>query len=232
MSQLACAGLGSARDHANAVLKLQSADGSSPYAQPSPIRAALIGACQAVWLLPPDERAVRMKRFRVVLRESQSRHDQFLRGHLEHPVAVPYQVHESSKLCAQRLSQIETWRERHDEAGKLDTARSVEDAARFTFSPPGVKGVDRAHIDRNGLVVDMMLVWRTTSGSAHGLPWSIFHHPGTQLSGQTDEFGVGEITSAGDVGRIVWPLHAVTIITQVGFALLDKRGATNDGSMR
>jgi len=88
MSQLACAGLGSARDHANAVLKLQSADGSSPFAQPSLIRAALIGACQAAWLLAPDERAVRMKRFRVVLGESQSRHNQFLRGLLEHPVAV------------------------------------------------------------------------------------------------------------------------------------------------
>lgn len=145
---------------------------------------------------------------------------------------MPYQAHESSKLCAQRLSQIEAWRERHDEGGILDTTRIVEDAARFTFTHPGVKGVDGAHIDRNGLVVDTMLVWRTTSGSAHGLPWSIFHHPGTQLSGQTDEFDVGEITSAGDVRRIVWPLHAVTIITEVGFALLDKRGATNDGSMK
>lgn len=68
VSQVAWIGLGGAADHLDAI-KRQLTNRPiplHPYAQLTLCRSALVGACQAVWVLSPDNPTTRLRRDRTV----------------------------------------------------------------------------------------------------------------------------------------------------------------------
>ena len=77
-SQLAAVGLATARNHLHAIrVHIEAAEQFGDVTG-SLIRGALLGSAQAVWILGPDDRSIRMKRSRVVAMEVCENHRKFL----------------------------------------------------------------------------------------------------------------------------------------------------------
>ena len=66
VSQVAVMGLGSARDHLQAVRVLIEAGQVFPFAHSTLIRSAVVGGAQAVWVLAPEDPATRIDRARLL----------------------------------------------------------------------------------------------------------------------------------------------------------------------
>ena len=81
VSQVAIAGMGSARDHLQAVRVHLDLDLPEvfPFAQGTLLRTAMLSAAQAVWVLAPDAPADRVKNARTLARHTYEQHLLYLR---------------------------------------------------------------------------------------------------------------------------------------------------------
>ncbi len=129
LSQVAIMGLGSARDHLHAVRVLIEAGELFPFAQSTLIRAALVGAEQAVWVLTPQDPAERLSRGRCIavhMYAEQGKYVDLLRGLAPEP-------HEPTETVAavirQRRSELAELRDRSGQRAVLNTTAMVEEAA-------------------------------------------------------------------------------------------------------
>ena len=159
-SQIAWAGLNSAREHLQAVRVHIEARQLFPLAHLSITRAALIGAAQTVWVLGPDNRAERLKRSRLLAHHAYAEHLKFLRV-LQRLAEVPHEgIDIVAAHTAERLGQIEALRGVVGKKVTLNTTTIIEQAAATAFG-------DKRFV----LVAES--IWRQTSGAAHGLAWSL-----------------------------------------------------------
>lgn len=188
-SQLAIMGLGSARDHLQAVRVHLEAGETFPYAQSTLIRGALVGAAQAAWVLSPSERQVRVERSWCIAAEIYSQHLKYLRT-LDLADPNPHAVR--SELIArvsERELQLADLRSTAGSARQLQATGMIVEAARAAFPNERATHLVESY-------------WRKTSGSAHGLSWALFGGPDTTQVAPTDEGGLAGFSAGGGIDRI------------------------------
>ncbi len=181
-----------------------------PSAHFTALRSALVGACQAVWILAPDAETTRRDRGLCVIDESYRRSAQF---------------HEATRALTPNLTASDvaalddqlTWiaGRRQQVAGartaqvSLNLTRDViPSAAEVVYSDPERRAV-------------LPLLWMQMSGDAHVLGWSMFirsdHGPTDRLA------GLAELTAGGDPGAVAQPFVASHEILRQGWNLFDRR---------
>lgn len=207
-SQYAWFGLGSARDHLNAVRSLIEAKQLCPSAHPTLIRGALVGASQAVWILESDEASVRQTRAALMARESYSRHGQFA-GDIAKKRGVLL-ARETEVWARKRVAELEAM----GVTGRIVVTDVVDRAAVVTYES-----------EHPELVADVSAVWQQTSGSAHGLPWSLAGKPGTRQVSEDDEDGLAVFEAGGHLEDVVGGYLAAYWIAVKGWQLFDHRNA-------
>lgn len=210
LSQVAVMGLGSARDHLHGVRLHLEARQLLPFAQLTLIRGALVGAAQAVWVLAPDDRALRLSRGRCVVAHmyaEQAKYLRVLRDLAPEPHAGTDAV---AALVDQRHAELGALRRQSDEGASLNTTAMVHEAASAAFD-------DRALAD------EVLSIWRLTSGAAHGFAWALLGQAGTTQAGPADPHGIASFEAAGDVDRIANQYLAAFHLARRGMTFLARR---------
>lgn len=212
VSQVAVMGLGSARDHLQAVRIHVEIKQLFPFAHLSTIRGALVGSAQAVWVLSPENSSERIERSRRVAAHMYAEHEKYLtvlRSLTDEP-------HENTEIVAahvgERRKQLADRRAGDNQLAKLNTTDMIREAARAAFK-------DEA------LDAEVLSVWRLTSGAAHGFAWALFGQPGTVQSGPPDQDGIAPFAAGGDLDRIFPNYMAAFHLTRHGMELLADRSA-------
>lgn len=207
-SQLAAAGLGAARNHLQAVRVHIEAGQTFPEATGTLIRGAMLGGSQAVWLLDPNDRAVRLRRTRLLTAEVTDNHRKCLADLLEISPG-----HENTRRVhdhvVKRLGEVKAKRAELDEGAKFSNTTLIEEAARATFG--------------EGFDVAARAEWRRTSGNAHGLPWAVLGVSGTAQVSQADADGFATFTAGGAFGDILNGYTLAYRLIRRGWELFDLR---------
>lgn len=213
ISQVAHGSLAAAVEHLQAIrVHVDVADGAGenlfPLAHQTLVRAALLAAAQAVWLLAPDASEVRLARHRKVQATVYSRHLEYLSrlktiGDHEGTNTVASQV-------AKRLDELQQERRDRGEGQKLlVSTRMIEEAARVTFD--------------DELIPQVLLAWQSGSGAAHGFNWSLFGRIGTSQTSPANSAGIAEFSSEGSYGLFGNEYMAAYNLCDQGWKLLRKR---------
>ncbi|WP_422748013.1 hypothetical protein ACN27E_07905 [Mycobacterium sp. WMMD1722] len=159
-SQVVWSGLAAASDHLNAIRRHVEARTLFPSAHLTLCRTALVGASQAVWVLAPSDSATRLARTRTILTESYKRHLQWLQE-AQQLADTPHMGTDTvTAVIAQRKAELKTKRDADVQVATLDNTQMVREAATECFK-------------RADLAKEAVLAWRSTSGAAHGFPWSL-----------------------------------------------------------
>lgn len=211
-SALVSVGLSSAREHLHAVRLLVEAQELFPAAVATLCRSALIGASLAVWMLEPDERSERLRRSLSLAVEDYKRHLQY--GRDVKGLLPPEQV---TPIADEQLDRLEL--RRSQVLSLLDDVGGVRDVNLSDDVIPSALKVAVPDAPQRG---PMTLRWRSMSGAAHALAWHYFGNDGTSATG-LDDGGVGRISFAGDVGRLVMDYFPAYHVAKAGWRLLDKR---------
>lgn len=188
LSQVAWMGLGSNRDHLQAIRVQIEVGELFPFAQLSLVRSALIGAAQAVWILAPDESSVRLTRSRCVIAHMYAQHSKYLdrlRGIAPEPHAPTELVAEHVR---QRHAEIVAQRTKVGERADLNTTNMIETAAWSAFGS-------------QALVDEVDTIWRLASGATHGFAWTLPGRPGTGQMGPPDADGIAAFAAGGAIER-------------------------------
>lgn len=212
LSQVAIMGLGSARDHLHAVRVLIEARELFPFAQSTLIRAALVGAAQAVWVLAPGDSVERLSRGRCIAVHMYAEHGKYvdlLRGLAPEP-------HEPTETVAavirQRRSELADLRDGDGQRAVLNTTAMVEEAALAAFGA-------------EALAKEVLSIWRLTSGATHGFGWSLLGQAGTGQMGPPDSDGLAAFGAGGDIRRIATNYLAAYHLARHGWKLLQERSS-------
>lgn len=134
-----------------------------------------------------------------------------------------------SELTNQRLNELKALRERDGQRVKLNTTQIVQDAAATTFP-------DNAEVQ-----ADILSMWRKSSGSAHGLIWSLLGgHSSREAT--AEELTTPPVAAAdaevvvhqrsGEMIALANLYLAVHLIAKRGWKLLDGRGQRADQAVR
>ena len=217
LSMLATSGLAAASDHLSAIRRhVESKPGALfPFAHMTLCRSALVGAAQCVWLLGPDDPDTRVARSRTVAVEVHKRHLQWVSG-LQGLATTPHIGTDAvADHVAKRLAELEAKRAADGQKAVLDTTRMIREAAEAAFDQPD-------------LVEEAVLVWRSTSGAAHGFPWPLFGTSGTTMTKLAGPDGIAEFQAGGSLARMANPFMAAYHLGDRGWELLDQRGAAPD----
>lgn len=232
ISQVAWHGLASATMHLHAIrFHLDSRVRPPeliPFAQMTLGRSALIGATQAVWVLSPDDPAERVMRARMSAEEYLNEHRKYL-AVLTALAPDHASTRIVSELTNQRLNELKALRERDGQRVKLNTTQIVQDAAATTFP-------DNAEVQ-----ADILSMWRKSSGSAHGLIWSLLGgHSSREAT--AEELTTPPVAAAdaevvvhqrsGEMIALANLYLAVHLIAKRGWKLLDGRGQRADQAVR
>jgi hypothetical protein len=212
LSQVAIMGLGSARDHLHAVRVLIEAGELFPFAQSTLIRAALVGAGQAVWVLAPDEPIERLARSRCLAAHMYAEHGKYidvLRGLAPEPREPTEKVAAAIRERRDELAQL---RDRDGQRAALNTTAMVEQAALAAFGT-------------EALAKEVLSIWRLTSGATHGFGWALLGQAGTGQIGPPDSDGIAAFGAGGDVGRIANNYLGAYHLARQGWKLLRQRGS-------
>jgi hypothetical protein len=218
LSQVALMGLGSARDHLHAVRVHVEAGQLFPFAQSTLIRAALLGAAQAVWVLAPEDRRSRVERARCVSAEMYSQHGKFLsvlNTLADGTHATTLEVADHVRVRGQELAAI---RATAGESRRMDATAMIRDTAQSAFTT-------------EALVLEVESIWRKTSGAAHGFVWALAGVPDTVQSAPPDELGRAEFAVLGGIDRIINSYMAAFHLASEGWRLLDLRNVPLVGSV-
>lgn len=219
LSQVAVMGLGSARDHLHAVRVLIEASQLFPFAQLTLIRAALVGAAQAVWVLSPSARADRVYRARCITAHMYGQHAKYL-GVLQSLASEPHAGTDAVAVTVvERLNQLAAKREAEGEGAKLDTTAMIREAGLAAFSDVP-------------LADEILSIWRLTSGAAHGFAWALLGQAGTTQLGDTDGEGMATFAAQGDLGRIANPYLGAFHLARRGMELLRQRSVKSPNTLQ
>lgn len=210
VSQVAVMGLGSARDHLQAVRVLIEARQLFPFAHSTLIRGAVIGGAQAVWVLAPEDRETRIDRARLLAEHMYVEH----RKYLDVLRRIAPEPHMNTELVAehvrQRQDELRAVRSRDGQGASLNTTEMVKAAAMATFT----------HRNRAD---EAESIWRLTSGAAHGFAWCLLGQSDTQQTGDADAHGIAEFSAAGGIDRIANAYLCGFHLAQHGWTLLRRR---------
>lgn len=214
-SQVALMGLQSNRDHLQAVRIHVEAGQLFPFAQSTLIRAALVGAAQAVWVLSPRDPDDRRSRSRLIAAHMYGEHAKYL-NHLRTLAAGSHPDTETvAATVSQRRDELTELRGTDGQQGALNTTAMVEDAARAAF------GTD-------ALTEEVLAIWRLTSGATHGFAWALLGQAGTVQMGPPDAGDVAPFGAGGDLQRILNSYMGAYHLGIAGWRLLDARGGPRD----
>jgi hypothetical protein len=155
LSQLVLSGLKSATDHLAAFADLMEGERLRPLSPDSLLRPAMLAGAQALWLVAPDDPEERRARARSLNRELYLRECEWIRDILE--LAQP---HLDVAAGRERLRILEE----HAAALKVPSppfaaTKVIRRAAEYALPPKAV--------------YEALVVWRMTSGSAHGYHWQV-----------------------------------------------------------
>jgi hypothetical protein len=213
-STLAKIGLSSAREHLHAVRKLIESKELFPAATSTLCRTALVGASCAVWMLEPDDRSERVRRWLSLAIEDFNRHIQY--GNDVRELLPPDQIKPNADEDITRLElrqgQLLSLLEDLGGVYKINLTDVVIPAA-LQYAVPDDEAQGQ-----------MILGWRSMSGAAHALAWHFFGNAGTSAA-EVDALGIGEITVGGDVERLLMDYFTAYRVALAGWDLLDKRCA-------
>lgn len=215
-TSLARNGIGVAVDHLQAVRVLIGVGQMFPMAQSTLIRAAILGASQAVWILAPATSAERVENGRNLAFENYRQQLVFgeqamrdLPAETIQPEAAEGRAH-----LRQRLDELgAVIRADGKQPVKPNVTRIIELAARATFS---------TQANPEHYVTEAVLAWRATSGTAHALPWSLLGQPDTTIS-DVGADGMAEHIAAGGIQRIASHYMCAYWMTVKGWGLLSSR---------
>lgn len=210
VSQVAWMGLGSARDHLQAV-RVHLEDGEVfPFAQLTLIRAALLGASQAVWVLSPEASDERIMRGRCVAAEMYRQQDLYLDVlRRTSPDLHPPTEHVAGFLKERR--------------GQLDALRAADSQVRRLEATVMVREAAKAAMVDDSLVDEVESIWRRTSGAVHGFGWSLMGVIDTTRSGPADATGIAPFAAAGGIDRIANSYLAAFAMARNGWNFLRLR---------
>lgn len=211
VSQVAVMGLGSARDHLQAVRVLIEARQLFPFAQWTLIRGAVIGAAQAVWVLAPDDGKLRVERGRLLADHMYLEHGKYL----DVLKRIAPEPHMNTELVAEhvrsRQGELRALRVQDGQKASLNTTEMVIAAASSAFGDPA-------------MTAEAQSIWRLTSGAAHGFAWSLLGQRDTVPTGEVDGQGIGEFAAAGGIDRIANGYLCGFHLARHGWGLLRRRG--------
>jgi len=212
LSQVAVGSMGAARDHLQAVRVLIDAREVFPYAQASLVRTALLSAGQAVWLLAPDDRAERLKNARTLTAHTYDQHLQFLHD-LQGLAATPHAGTDAvEQHVATRSSQLAQQRAADGQKAKFNATAVVQSAALAAWG-------------KEDLAKEVKVEWRSGSGAAHGLLWSVFGRVGTQVTG-VEPNGMAVFAAGGAIDDFANAYFAAFHLLRHAFTLLERRGGS------
>jgi hypothetical protein len=208
LSQLAHLGLQSAADHLDAVRYRVESKRLFAVADLTLSRSALVGAAEAVWLLAPDDRSVRLLRARRLASYAAKHHVQYLTELLQLDPE-----HETTNLvldhAVSRKAELSDRRETLGERTKLETTQMIKEAAEAVFD--------------SALTAEVSLEWQSGSGVAHGLSWSLLGTPDTVEVGPPDSTGLTEFHAKATLGRMANSYLAAFHLATHGWRLLGLR---------
>lgn len=180
-----------------------------PSAQFTVLRGALVGACQAVWILSPSEAADRQERGLTVIAELYRQLDIYYNSRVEY-----------ESLNAQELAHLrdqQDWlKERQSQVAQLRRGSGKLDLTNIVIA----QALDHTFLERDKRETGRRL-WREMSGDAHVLGWSQFQRA---TVGTTDRrTGIGELTTGGGWSDIAQPFVACHLLLKEGWSLFDRR---------
>jgi hypothetical protein len=215
VSQLVHVGLAVAADHLDAIRCHLDAHHLFTFADLTVCRSALVGASQAVWILAPEERSQRLERARMLAADELRYHRQFVE---ELRAAQPRNA--SADVVADHLQmRIAGLREQRSSEGeplvRHENTRMIREAAAAVFPPD--------------LAAQTLSEWRSGSGAAHGLIWSVLGTPDTKQVGAADAAGLAEFHALGSLGRLANAYMAAFHMAGKGWSLLAKRNTPDSG---
>lgn len=181
LSEIARFGLATATQCLRGVAIHLNADYPLPLAEPTLCRSALVGACIAGWVLGPPSSADRLDRARRVIDDNLRRHTTFMRDFGRAHPGQKAEAEEALGILDERRTQFDAL------AGSVpnfDITKMIEQTVTEAFGD-------------STLTAEAGLIWRSGSGTAHALPWSAIHRPGTAQTSKSDNFGVASFTLGG-----------------------------------
>ncbi|TKJ29189.1 hypothetical protein [Blastococcus sp. CCUG 61487] len=212
LSQIAVGSMGAARDHLQAVRVLIEAREVFPYAQASLVRTALLSAAQAVWLLAPDDRAERLKNARTLTAHIYEQHLRFLRD-LQDLASSPHAGTDAvEQHVTTRSQQLAQQRAADGQKAKFNATEVVQTAALAAWG-------------KEDLAKEVKAEWRSGSGAAHGLLWSVFGRAGTRMTG-AEANGMAVFQAGGAIDDFANAYFAAYHLLRHAFTLLERRGGS------
>jgi dsDNA-binding SOS-regulon protein len=207
ISQLARLSLVTAGEHLRLALDAIKAEQLYPSSHFTVLRGALVGASQAVWILAPEDRAVRRERGLTVLTEMYTQMDKY------------YSFLGSTQLEADdraRLDDQQLWlSERRDDVASLRTTRAV-------LILTDTIGAAADHVFADAVLREAVRrMWREMSADAHVLGWSLFQR--TTFDPPDRRTGVGEGKAPGSPEHVAEPFLASHRLLRSGWSLFDRR---------
>lgn len=207
ISQLARLSLVAAGEHLRLALDAIKAKQLYPSSHFTALRGALVGACQAVWILAPEDRAVRRERGLTVLTEMYEQLDKYYRF-LD---GTQLEDDDRARLDDQRL-----WlSERRDDIASL---RSTKAALNLTNTIGA--SADQVFADTISREA-VRRMWREMSADAHVLGWSLFQR--TTFGPANRRTGVGEGSAPGSPEHVAEAFLASYRTLRSGWSLFDRR---------
>lgn len=174
VSETARYGLAAAVDHMDCYRLLVEQGRLFPSGQLTLVRAAIVGAAQAVWVLAPDDRDGRIERGRTAAVEWYRQHLLHTKALQPLPSTQAADAAELVRFLTERLQELQAKRKADRQGARYEATTMIRQAALETYRQPGVRGNAESYAD------EAVAEWRRTSGVAHGLSWA-------QLSGASRE---------------------------------------------
>ena len=207
ISQLARLSLVTAGEHLRLALDAIKAKQLYPTSHFTALRGALVGGSQAVWILAPEDRAVRRERGLTVLAEMYAQLDKYY----TFLSTTQLEVDDRARLGDQRL-----WlTERRDDVASLRTTKAaliltdtIGDAADHVFADTSSREAVRR-------------LWREMSADAHVLGWSLFQRSTFGPADRRTGVGVGK--APGSPEYVAEPFLASYRLLRSGWSLFDRR---------
>jgi len=182
------------------------------------VRAAIVGAAQAVWVLAPADRNVRIERGRTAAVEWYHQHLLHTKALLPLPATDGSKAADRISFLTERLQELESKRDADSQRSKYQATEMIRQAALETYRQPGVEGDPECYAN------EAVAEWRRTSGVAHGLSWA-------HLSGVDRDFsdagdGMAWFTVSANINDSLNPFLLASHLLRFGSKLLTQRSAS------
>lgn len=187
-----------------------------PMAHATLCRTALLGAAQAVWLLAPPDRSLRLSRQRKLLAYIQSNHRNSLKTLQEMAGDDPHEgTDQVAALLDSRIAALTAKRADLGETKVFTSTGMIKEAAHDAFwdRPDG------AHLENA-----VLYVWQSGSGAAHGFIWQTLGKLGTTQAVGGEADGLASFNVSGSFQSLAEPYMTAYHLCSHGWRLLRRRG--------